>query len=238
MTITFKEFHREYQRDPDTRARALDLALEEGDPQDLRLTLVDLARVQDALYGSNIEPRLERLLPKSGDLTLVLLCKAAQLLGLQLRVATEAEQEARQAALAQGKMARLPQNPLLTMDPEDILWDRDLYSKPVALAYLTACLRKCDEVLMQKALRGVIACHRGRVHALAKRLQLQREAIFEMLTGEGYPKVTGILQILRGLGYVLLAEAPREAASKRTAAARAAPKARAEPEQAAVALAE
>ena len=250
MTITFAEHRRESLRTPDRRALSLEVSLEEGDPQDIQLTLAELANVQDALFGTALESRLECLLPQSGDLTLAVLCKAAQLLGLRLRVITQAEEKQRSEAFLQGKFPRLPKSPLLAMEPEDILWDRDLHSKPVVAGYLAACLGKGDETLLQNALRGVIACHRGGVKALAKRLHLQPEAIFEMLTGDGCPKVTGVLQLLRGLGYVLTAEVPRpevpkrkptraaaEARPKPKHATRAAAEACAEVEQAAVALA-
>ena len=208
--------------DPADQACYLGIDLEEGDPMCIRWNLLTLAEVQSGVWGDGADKRSEvmhkmkALLPKSGDLTLLVLLQAVKLLGLRLRVVTHAEAGDSKKARSQGKTGKLPDNALMDLSPEELLFDRGLYKQDVAVAYLTSCLRQENEHQIQLGLRNAIECRRGRMSSLSKKLGMQPEAVFEMMTGTGCPKVTSFLQIIKGMNFELLVEvAPQEQKSLR-----------------------
>ena len=209
---------------PEDQALSLIVALDEGDPWDIQGALLELAEVQSGIWGCEGDPRpemvtrMEALLPASGDLPLLVLHQATQLLELGLRVVTSVEVAGCKKAWSQGGMGKLRHSPLHSMDPFDIIPEHNLGKASVAVAYLTACVRSGDENRIQVGLRNLIEWQKGRMGGLAKKLGMRPEAIYEMISGVGYPKVTGFLQIIRELGFELFAEVPHNEAAKSKAA--------------------
>ena len=226
MAISMEEILDEQLRDPEFVAIYLSGSIEEGDPLEMRHDLVRLAEAMSRnapRVHHGLPQRMKALLPETGGLPMVVLCEAVQMLGLRLRVMTKAEAIAHQDAISDSR----PIPPLavqVTSDFDEIFHrGLSLRQSLVAVAYLTACLAEGSERQIQMETRGVIECKRNRMRKVAKRMRMQPEAIYEMLTGEGNPTVTGFIQILRGLRFEMKAEAvPQRENAKRKKTARAA----------------
>ena len=219
MGIPFEKFHDEYLREPGAAAIYLGVGIEEGDPLWIRYDLISLAESMsrnDPDAHHSLPQRIKDLLPETGGLPLVVLCKAAQMLGLRLRVMTKGEAIAHHDAVSDGKPIPLPGVQVTTDFDEILNRGLSLGQSLVAVAYLTACLEEADEEEIQMAIRGVIECRRNRMDRLAKKMRMQPEAIYEMMTGKGKPTLTDFKQILRGLGFKMTSEtAQREPAERK-----------------------
>ena len=215
MARDVRETFSKYDRDPVFAAEYLTDGLEEGDPEAIRFDLLTIAEAQSGAWGGpDIRPepkqRMEDLLPEMSHLTLVALYKAVRALGLQLVVGTKA-----------GAAAHLLST-VRAMHHSEIALEMGLHKQEVAAAYLTVCLEQGGESLIQVGLRNVIdSQHDDGMKHLAKKLRLPPEAVYEMISGKGRPKVTGFLQIIRGLGFALKITVPEKKAAKRKAGAKA-----------------
>ena len=208
-----RETFSKYYRDFGYAAEYLNDALEEGDPEAIRFDLLSIAEAQSGVWGGpDIRPdptqRMEDLLPKTSHLTLAVLYKAVKALGLQLIIGSQADPAGRLLSTA------------MAMHHRDIV-ELDLEKPEVAAAYLTVCLEQGGEAQIQLALRSVIdARHESGMKHLAKKLRLPPEAVYEMISGKDHPKVTGFLQIIRGLGFVLKTTVQEKTAAKSKADAK------------------
>ena len=211
MARDVREVHSPYFRDFEFAAGCLTDGLDDGDPVRMRWDMLAIAEAQSGIWGGpDIRPdpkqKVEDLLPPGCDLTLLLLCRAYRALGFRLRVATNAKGQA----------------------CEEKPWSDlrhgcfELHNAQVAASYLTSALAEPDEIDVQIALRNVIDSQGG-IKKLAKNLGMQPPAIYEMLSGAGYPKATGFKQVIEGLGFAMKAEALKQAAAKAKAAGKARP---------------
>jgi probable addiction module antidote protein len=76
-----------------------------------------------------------------------------------------------------------------------------LQDPEAAAEYLTACFEDSEEVFLL-GLRSVVEAHGG-VRKLAEGTELNREALYRLLSEEGNPRLSSLSTILRSLGLQL-----------------------------------
>lgn len=83
--------------------------------------------------------------------------------------------------------------------PYDAYLQEELHDPELAAAYLTAALTEgsTDEFLL--ALRSVADAHGG-IGAVAEAAQLNRQALYRTLSGDGNPTIATLRSVLRVLG--------------------------------------